>query len=374
MAHGSRSPRLPRRRTRSRRRARPSRARPHGCTVCPKRRVVVPNGRRALRVRRRFRPSPSCSRRDGSGTTARISRPSTAPPRASPFRFSPRVPCAGRTGPPSRRAPSRRSAASTMAHVARHLARQPIFVSTALYEPFGLAVLEAAQAGCALVLSDIPTFRELWDGAARFVPARDDGALACAIERTRRTTRRPAGASAMPPGGAPRTYTVEAMSLAYAALYGSLIRSHPCPPDRGCAHEVCVFHPFAGLLLEPRQRAFPAGVLRELIHRGHTREGLRAEGAWSLENLLRIMARRGSTPIAAIIPNCPRSLRPDGRSGGARRRCRCGDRARVERALARRRHRPPAAPGRPLHAPVPRHPPPRRERSGRDPAVRSRRL
>ena len=63
------------------------------------------------------------------------------------------------------------------------LAERPIFVSTALYEPFGLAVLEAALAGCALVLSDIPTFRELWGGVAAFVPAHDDRALAAAIVR-----------------------------------------------------------------------------------------------------------------------------------------------------------------------------------------------
>jgi glycosyltransferase involved in cell wall biosynthesis len=42
-------------------------------------------------------------------------------------------------------------------------------------------VLEAAQAGCALVLSDIPSHRELWDGAATFVPAREAGAFASAI-------------------------------------------------------------------------------------------------------------------------------------------------------------------------------------------------
>lgn len=67
--------------------------------------------------------------------------------------------------------------------IARHLSEQPIFVSTALYEPFGLAVLEAAQAGCALVLADIPTFRELWDGAALFVDPRDEGEAADAVER-----------------------------------------------------------------------------------------------------------------------------------------------------------------------------------------------
>ncbi len=63
------------------------------------------------------------------------------------------------------------------------LAERPVFASTALYEPFGLSVLEAAQAGCALVLSDIPTFRELWGDAALFVPPHDDRAVAAAVLR-----------------------------------------------------------------------------------------------------------------------------------------------------------------------------------------------
>jgi glycosyltransferase involved in cell wall biosynthesis len=67
------------------------------------------------------------------------------------------------------------------AALARHLAPRPVFASAALYEPFGLSVLEAAAAGCALVLSDIPTFRELWSGAATFVPPQDDAAFAAAI-------------------------------------------------------------------------------------------------------------------------------------------------------------------------------------------------
>ena len=56
-----------------------------------------------------------------------------------------------------------------------------VFASTARYEPFGLAVLEAAQAGLALVLSDIPTFRELWHGAATFVPPGDPAGFADAL-------------------------------------------------------------------------------------------------------------------------------------------------------------------------------------------------
>ena len=44
-----------------------------------------------------------------------------------------------------------------------------MFAAPSIYEPFGLAVLEAAQQATPLVLSDIPTFRELWSDAAVFV-------------------------------------------------------------------------------------------------------------------------------------------------------------------------------------------------------------
>jgi len=65
--------------------------------------------------------------------------------------------------------------------LAERLAGRPIFVSAACFEPFGLAVLEAAQAGCALVLSDIPSFRELWDGAALFASPEDEAGFERAI-------------------------------------------------------------------------------------------------------------------------------------------------------------------------------------------------
>lgn len=62
-------------------------------------------------------------------------------------------------------------------------ALRPVFVSAATFEPFGLAVLEAASAGCALVLSDIETFRELWDGAAVFVDPHDADGFTAAVEQ-----------------------------------------------------------------------------------------------------------------------------------------------------------------------------------------------
>jgi glycosyltransferase involved in cell wall biosynthesis len=52
--------------------------------------------------------------------------------------------------------------------------RAAIFAAPSRYEPFGLAVVEAAIVGAALVLADIPTFRELWSDAALFASP-DDG-------------------------------------------------------------------------------------------------------------------------------------------------------------------------------------------------------
>lgn len=63
------------------------------------------------------------------------------------------------------------------------LGRASIYAFPARYEPFGLSVLEAAQAGCALVLGDIRSLRENWDGAAVFVPPDNRRALASAIQQ-----------------------------------------------------------------------------------------------------------------------------------------------------------------------------------------------
>jgi glycogen synthase len=46
--------------------------------------------------------------------------------------------------------------------------RAAIYAATSRYEPFGLAPLEAALSGCALVLNDNPVFHELWDGCGVF--------------------------------------------------------------------------------------------------------------------------------------------------------------------------------------------------------------
>jgi glycogen synthase len=65
----------------------------------------------------------------------------------------------------------------------RWLSRASIYAFPALYEPFGLSVLEAAHAGCALVLSDIPTLREVWSDAAIYCDPRDSASVARAVQR-----------------------------------------------------------------------------------------------------------------------------------------------------------------------------------------------
>jgi glycosyltransferase involved in cell wall biosynthesis len=67
--------------------------------------------------------------------------------------------------------------------LSRWFSRASIYALPAFYEPFGLTVLEAALSGCALVLGDIPSLREIWDGAAVFVCPSDDRSLRKAIEQ-----------------------------------------------------------------------------------------------------------------------------------------------------------------------------------------------
>ena len=108
------------------------------------------------------------------------------------------------------------------AALAALLARQPVFVSAARFEPFGLAVLEAAQAGCALVLADIATFRELWEGAALFVSTEDAAGFAHAIEALLADSarRRTLGEAAARQAG---RYSPEVHAKAMSALYDRVL-------------------------------------------------------------------------------------------------------------------------------------------------------
>jgi glycogen synthase len=103
------------------------------------------------------------------------------------------------------------------ARLATLRARAAVFAAPARYEPFGLAILEAARAGCSLVLGDIPSLRELWDGSARFVDPDDPDALRAALEEALETPR--------PATGRARRYSLEAMAAAHRALYDELVEA-----------------------------------------------------------------------------------------------------------------------------------------------------
>ncbi|HUF78058.1 MAG TPA: glycosyltransferase [Thermoanaerobaculia bacterium] len=61
-------------------------------------------------------------------------------------------------------------------------ARASVFAQPCRYEPMGVSALEAALAGCALVLGDVPSLRETWEGAALFVVPGDPSDLKRALE------------------------------------------------------------------------------------------------------------------------------------------------------------------------------------------------
>jgi glycosyltransferase involved in cell wall biosynthesis len=115
-----------------------------------------------------------------------------------------------------------------------------IFVSPALYEPFGLTALEAAASGCALVLSDLPSFRELWDGAALFVDPRDRNAIRTALQSVCQDKDLRARLQAMARTRA-RRFSRRAMVGAYRRLYKEIAA---LPKRTSTRH--------AGSTLEPR--------------------------------------------------------------------------------------------------------------------------
>ncbi len=103
--------------------------------------------------------------------------------------------------------------------------RTAVFVAPSLYEPFGLVALEAALARCPLVLSDIPTLREVWGDAAVFVSPDDPDDLATQVntllaDRDRRSDY------AHRAHRRARRYTVRRMAEQYYCSYLDMTNTH----------------------------------------------------------------------------------------------------------------------------------------------------
>ena len=87
---------------------------------------------------------------------------------------------------------------------------------------------QAAQAGCALVLSDIATFRELWDGAAMFVAPGNDAALAHELRALGADERRCAALGVAASRRAEH-YTAGAMGTAMLEVYRDVLGAYGAP-------------------------------------------------------------------------------------------------------------------------------------------------
>ncbi|HEU0130341.1 MAG TPA: glycosyltransferase [Mycobacteriales bacterium] len=107
------------------------------------------------------------------------------------------------------------------AEVAGLLCRAAVFAHPARYEPFGLASLEAGLAGCALVLGDVPSLREVWGDAAVYADPADDAALAALLGSLAEDPAavRDLGARAR---ARALTYSPERQAVAYLAVYAGL--------------------------------------------------------------------------------------------------------------------------------------------------------
>ena len=108
-----------------------------------------------------------------------------------------------------------------------------IYLATSVYEPFGLAPLEAARCGCAIVARDLPTFREVWGDSALYFRSAESlqGLLKSLADNPRRlkAARCRAGARA-------GRYTAKAMTQQYLAMYRALAGASTSSQERALAH------------------------------------------------------------------------------------------------------------------------------------------
>ena len=97
-----------------------------------------------------------------------------------------------------------------------------VYALPALYEPFGYTPLEAALSGCALVLGDIESLREIWRDAAVFIDPNDSHALKGELlnlienDKRRRNMAQRARERAL-------EFTSERMAENYFAAYSELL-------------------------------------------------------------------------------------------------------------------------------------------------------
>ena len=103
-------------------------------------------------------------------------------------------------------------------------ARSSIYIATPTYEPFGIAPLEAALCGCAVVANDIASHREVWADDALYFNGPQS--LSTLLHQLSRDERRLAEARQRSYARASEL-TARRMADGYEALYKTLLASRP---------------------------------------------------------------------------------------------------------------------------------------------------
>jgi glycosyltransferase involved in cell wall biosynthesis len=114
---------------------------------------------------------------------------------------------------------------SSEAQIRQIFARASIYLATSRYEPFGLAPLEAALSRCALLVNDIPSFRELWGEDAIYFQQNNSRSLINEIQQLASNSARRAEYADRALNRARTRFTSERMADDYLKLYRNLVRA-----------------------------------------------------------------------------------------------------------------------------------------------------
>jgi glycosyltransferase involved in cell wall biosynthesis len=107
--------------------------------------------------------------------------------------------------------------------------RASICLAPSSYEPFGLAPAEAALAGCAVVANDLPSYREVWGGAALYFRRNDPRDLAAVLDRLYGDAPAVARLAAAARRRVTRRYTHARMVERYLRVYAAAVRGARAP-------------------------------------------------------------------------------------------------------------------------------------------------
>jgi glycosyltransferase involved in cell wall biosynthesis len=137
-------------------------------------------------------------------------------------------------GPPDRNPNINLLGRLSFAELARWLNRASIYCLPARYEPFGLGALEAALYGCALVLGDIESLREVWQDAAIYVSPDDPDQLASVLQDLIDHPDRRDRLAGLARERAAK-YSPAHMAEEYVSIYRQLTASHAGVQEAACA-------------------------------------------------------------------------------------------------------------------------------------------